>query len=137
MMLRLGRRVTQAKSPPPPTGSLPCHDRGCGRSNAVPCAYKDRRRRACDTAWCPDHYAVVGGVPYCRRHAGVVRALAAQPPELRLNPDVGNRAASLCEWIGNDLAAGGPALLKVAHGGPSGRNLSQRRLPTRIEGPPR
>src|SRR5258708_4926912 len=137
MMLRLGRRVTQAKSPPPPTGSLPCHDRGCGKSNAVPCAYKDRRRRACDTAWCPDHFAVVGGVPYCRRHAGVGRALAAQPPELRLNPDVGNRAASLCEWIGNDLAAGVRAMLKVAQGVQSGWNLSESGLTSVIEGTPR
>src|SRR5258708_5272809 len=127
MMLRLGRRVTQPKTPPAPVGSLPCYDRGCVRLNAIPCAYKDRRGRACETAWCPDHYAVVGGVPYCRRHSGVVRALAAQPPELRLNPDVANRAASLCEWIGNDLAAGGRARLQRGPGVPSGWNLSDNR----------
>src|ERR1035437_10802886 len=92
--------------PARPSGSLPCHDHGCLHETAVPCAYTDRRGRACPTAWCPDHYAVVSGVPYCRRHAGVVRALAAQPDELRLWPDVSNRAASLCEWIVTDLRLG-------------------------------
>jgi diguanylate cyclase (GGDEF)-like protein/PAS domain S-box-containing protein len=76
-------------------------------------------------------------VPYCRRHAGVVRALAAQPDELRLLPDVANRAASLCEWIANDLGSGVRAILKVAMGFQSGWALSESGLTSVIEGTPR
>ncbi len=133
MTLRFGRRPRPAR----PSGSLPCYDHGCLHETAVPCAYTDRRRRACPTAWCPDHYAVVNGVPYCRRHAGVVRALAAQPDELRLWPDVSNRAASLCEWIANDLGSGIRAILKVAQGVQSGWSLSESALTSVIQGTPR
>jgi diguanylate cyclase (GGDEF)-like protein/PAS domain S-box-containing protein len=67
----------------------------------------------------------------------VVRALAAQPAELRLSPDVANRAASLCEWIANDVGSGVRAILKVAQGFQSGWTLSESGLTSVIEGTPR
>ena len=36
---------------------------------------------------------------FCRRHAGVVRALLLVPEDEREFPDLDNRAPALCEWI--------------------------------------
>jgi hypothetical protein len=82
-------------------GDLPCAATGCAEATGVPCAYVDRRARACPTAWCPAHREVAAGRVYCRRHAGVVRALAAGPGT-RL-PDLETRAPGLVEWLARDL----------------------------------
>lgn len=95
--------------PPEPTaapverveGSLPCSERECANHNAEACGYVDRRQRTCGTAWCPDHQSIVGGVVYCRRHAGVIRALSGQSQAVM--PDLENRAPSLVNWVGRDV----------------------------------
>jgi hypothetical protein len=80
-----------------------CSMRRCTNETAQPCAYHDRRRRACPTAFCPAHSVSVGGVTYCRRHAGTVQAigeLAKNPSGL---PDVSDRGPALINWIARDL----------------------------------
>lgn len=87
-----------------PIGTLPCTERGCLSDQGPACFYTDRRGRSCDTAWCPQHISAVDGRPYCRRHAGVVRALpSADPAGL---PDIDNRAPSLLEWVAGEVDSG-------------------------------
>ncbi|MFN2464556.1 MAG: hypothetical protein ABR573_11730 [Candidatus Dormibacteria bacterium] len=92
-------------------GEQPCTERGCDAQNGVPCSYTDRTGAACPTSWCPGHQAVVSGRPYCRRHAGIARALEALPERDRVGPDLGNRAPSLVVWMANALDADMRALL--------------------------
>ena len=78
-----------------------CHARECTERGAVLCAYEDRRLRRCNTAWCAGHIDRVGTSSYCRRHAGIIRALGAQLPAGL--PELSNRAASLAAYLGNEL----------------------------------
>lgn len=84
-------------------GTESCAEPGCGRTDGIRCPYTDRRGRQCSTTWCPDHYRVHDGLPYCRRHAGVVRALAGAGSADQ-GPDVDNRAPSLVDWVANEVA---------------------------------
>lgn len=94
---------TATAAPDLEPGTLPCSHTSCSATTGAACAYVDRRSRPCPTAWCPDHRATVEGRTYCRRHAGIVAALAgdARVPL----PDLENRAPSLVEWVGRDLDA--------------------------------
>jgi hypothetical protein len=86
-----------------PTTPTACSMRRCTNETARPCAYYDRRQRACPTAFCPAHSISVGGVTYCRRHAGTVQAigeLAKHPGGL---PDISDRGPGLVNWIARDL----------------------------------
>ena len=100
------RERTRDTTPSPPVpqpalvGSLPCSEHGCTSTTGEACAYVDRRSRACGTAWCPDHQSVLGGRVYCRRHAGVIAALAAGESSM---PDLENRAPSLVNGVSRDL----------------------------------
>ena len=85
-------------------GDLPCRARGCPHHNGVLCHYVDRRGRRCDTAWCPNHWATVGGIVYCRRHAGTIAAIGYFDHPAGM-PDVDNRAPSLVNWVARDLDA--------------------------------
>ncbi len=85
-------------------GDLPCRARSCGNHNGVLCHYIDRRGRRCDTAWCPNHWATVGGIVYCRRHAGTIAAIGYFDHPAGM-PDVDNRAPSLVNWVARDLDA--------------------------------
>ncbi len=70
----------------------------------MPCAYVDRRRRRCPTAWCPDHQVVVGARAYCRRHC---RISATSPDDefqtAQSLPDLDNRSPSLADHVGGVL----------------------------------
>jgi len=137
-------RSSRAPAPPPlPPLPAPLLDgrfcaAGCGAAGVRECEYVDRRGRGCGTRWCADHAIDVEGHTYCRRHAGVVRALAA-PSNLEQNemPDVDSRAASLCEWLGNDLDGGIRAILKLAQGMHPGSQVSAKPLHRVIYGVPR
>jgi hypothetical protein len=94
-------RPEDAAPEPVVVGSLPCSQRDCSNQTAEACGYVDRRSRSCGMAWCPDHQSIVGGVVYCRRHAGVVRALQGQSQTVM--PDIENRAPSLVNWVGRDV----------------------------------
>jgi hypothetical protein len=96
-------------------GALPCSDSGCHETTAVPCAYVDRRGRKCGTAFCSRHHANIGGKAYCRRHAGVVRALL-QSADVDQGPDVDSRAPSLAEWVANDIDGDVRRLLDAVRG---------------------
>ena len=89
---------------PTTEGDLPCGARGCPNHSGVLCHYIDRRGRRCDTAWCPNHWATVGGIVYCRRHAGTIAAIGYFDHPAGM-PDVDNRAPSLVNWVARDLDA--------------------------------
>jgi hypothetical protein len=91
-----------AAAPEPPPGDLPCAATACEETTGVRCAYVDRRDRPCPTAWCSAHRELAGGHVYCRRHAVLIRAIAAGTDVLGL-PDVDSRAPALVEWIARDL----------------------------------
>jgi hypothetical protein len=107
-------RATTVAAPTaaPVLGDLLCSEKGCGESTGIPCAYVDRRGRQCTTAWCPEHRVEVEGRAYCRRHAGVTRALEGS--DTPTAPDISSRAASLAAWIASDLHARVVALLEQA-----------------------
>ena len=111
---RRSRRASPAATEPV-LGDRPCSERGCGETTGVPCSYVDRRGRECGTAWCPAHRAEVAGSVYCRRHAGVTRAL--EHSDTPAPPEVSSRAASLAAWVARDLDARVVALLEGV-GGP-------------------
>ena len=100
------------------SADLTCAATGCASTTVVPCAYVDRRDRACPTAWCPEHVDVAGDRPYCRRHAGVMRARLAEPLESVL-PDLESRAPGLVEWLARDLTEGVEAALLATGEGDS------------------
>lgn len=78
-----------------------CRAHECTERGAAACAYVDRRMRRCNTTWCARHLDRVGSSDYCRRHAGIVRALGAQLPAGL--PELSNRAASLAAYLGDEL----------------------------------
>jgi hypothetical protein len=85
------------------TGAVRCTVASCTATDATPCAYVDRRQRPCNTAWCAQHVVFVSGMPLCRRHAGVVRAIGTEPDRLLSLPDLENRAPSLVSWVAHDV----------------------------------
>ncbi|TMB91902.1 MAG: hypothetical protein E6J45_04315 [Chloroflexi bacterium] len=94
-----------------------CTAADCERAAVVRCAYRDRRGRECTTTWCGQHRVEASGKPYCRRHAGVVGALASWEYVDGL-PDVDSRAPALVSWTSNELDSRIRAVLrKVAPSG--------------------
>lgn len=77
---------------------------GCRRRDGMRCSYVDKRGRSCPTAWCADHAVLVGGLPFCRRHASTMIALDGAEAVAGL-PDLDNRAPSLVGWMGKELDA--------------------------------
>jgi hypothetical protein len=86
---------------PGATVDPPCAQHGCPNGDTVRCHYVDRRGRQCDIALCPSHRASVGGMEYCRRHAGTIAAIGYF--ERSGMPDLDNRAPSLVNWVARDL----------------------------------
>lgn len=87
-------------------GDRACTQPGCETATGLPCEYVDRRDRACNTAWCPNHRLVIEGRVYCRRHAGVVSALpAGYAGSAAPMPDLENRAPSLVSWVAREVDA--------------------------------
>jgi hypothetical protein len=106
----------------------PCAHPGCANRDSVNCAYIDRRERPCGYAWCPDHQVRFEGQPYCRRHGGVMHAIATNTVERIHPPDLDNRALSLCEWVSNDLDADIRALLEARREGAPGLKVQPQPL---------
>jgi hypothetical protein len=84
-------------------GALPCTDGGCPSHSALACEYTDRRGRTCSTAWCDRHRQVVESQVFCRRHAGIMRALAVRQDSQLTRPDLDNRAPSLVNWVAREI----------------------------------
>ena len=119
-MSQLFRRSRSAV-PAPSAASVPvqstgvvCKVAGCSNDTAQPCSYRDGRGRSCRAVCCPDHGASTGGKFYCRRHAGILRAVGAEATQHGGLPDVDNRAPSLVNWIARDLDANVQRLLSGA-----------------------
>jgi hypothetical protein len=85
------------------TAARACTLRGCTRTDAMVCAYRDRRGRQCQAAFCPAHSVSFSGTSYCRRHAGTVQAIGELAKDPNGFPDINDRAPSLVNWIARDL----------------------------------
>lgn len=112
-------------------GSELCSDRHCEARDAVRCAYVDSAGRRCGTAWCAEHRDSVDHVTYCRRHAGVMRALS--PALVSDLPGLDNRAPSLVSWVARLIDHD----VRTLVGGlliPAARVGSARVLPERHDG---
>lgn len=96
-------------SGPKPAGREPipavarCGESGCNAHALELCAYVDSHGHACRTHWCGQHGALIGGLRYCRRHAGTMGALGSKANNPRALPDVDYRGASLVRWLFRDL----------------------------------
>jgi hypothetical protein len=99
---------------PASTPGIPCGLTGCTNETAAPCSYLDGRGRACQSAYCPEHGVTIDGAFYCRRHAGIVRALGSSVTPGSGLPDLDNRAPSLVNWIARDLDANVRRLLTAS-----------------------
>src|SRR6202171_2862255 len=110
---------------------------GCGGTVTRICEYVDRRNQSCGTSWCARHTAMIDGVAYCRRHAGVVRAMEKSEVNSGQLPDVDNRAPSLCEWVGNDLDGGVRAIMIMTQRVHPGSTIHSRPLYYVLSGMPR
>jgi len=97
-----------------PITGITCRLPGCTNETAQPCAYRDGRGRACGAAYCPEHGIAADGAFYCRRHAGIVRAVGAEATPSGGLPDIDNRAPSLVSWVARDLDANVRRLLSGA-----------------------
>jgi hypothetical protein len=114
-------RRNRSAGPAPASSPVPvqstgvvCKVAGCSNDTAQPCDYRDGRGRACRAVCCPDHGASTGGQFYCRRHAGILRAVGTEATQQGGLPDIDNRAPSLVNWIARDLDANVKRLLSGA-----------------------
>jgi hypothetical protein len=80
-----------------------CERVGCDNEAVAPCAYRDRRGRACARQWCLGHLTEIAGAPYCERHASTVTAVGFEAIARGHLPELGNRVPSLVHWVGSDL----------------------------------
>ncbi len=99
----LFRRRDAAAAPAAAAGGVACTMRGCTNQTAQCCAYRDRRERSCSAMICPAHGISLGGITYCRRHAGTVQAIGELAKDPSGCPDIDDRAPSLVDWIARDL----------------------------------
>lgn len=98
------RRPEPVDSTPEPVASgITCSVPGCSNTNALQCAYRDRRGRLCQVASCLDHGVNLYGVPYCRRHGNTVQAIGELASDPNGRPDINDRTPSLVNWISRDL----------------------------------
>jgi len=88
-----------------------CSRASCPNEAAFTCAYVDRRRHACATAWCPNHGVDIKGIHYCPRHASTVIAVGEEAIAAGHLPELENRVPSLVYWVGRDLDSDVPVIL--------------------------
>jgi hypothetical protein len=89
-------------SPAGVTGDRSCSQAECHRTDAVQCAYVDRRMRPCSSAVCPGHQTLQRGNAFCARHAATLAAVGIDAP-LEARPDIDNSAPALVSWMFRDL----------------------------------
>src|SRR5665213_1849699 len=88
-----------------------CSRASCPNEAAFTCAYVDRRRHACATAWCPNHGVDIKGIHYCPRHASTVISVGEEAIAAGHLPELENRVPSLVYWVGRDLDSDVPVIL--------------------------
>ena len=113
--MQLSRRRLIEVAAPPLRGTLPCSEHSCNDETAISCGYRDRRRRACHVAFCPDHWSMVGEIVYCRRHASTLLALG-RGTEVGALPELENRGASLVNAVANQIGPAVEELLRATAG---------------------
>ena len=96
------RQESVGPIPAPTPSATECQQTGCAKTQTVRCQYRDRRARICNTYWCNQHIQSFEGTQYCRRHAGMIAALA-QSTYIDHRPDVSNRAPSLANWVADAI----------------------------------
>jgi diguanylate cyclase (GGDEF)-like protein/PAS domain S-box-containing protein len=131
------RKLTPAPTATMTTPGAAACAAGCGGTVARTCAYVDRRNQSCGTTWCVRHTVMIDGAAYCRRHAGVVRAMEKTEAHSGQLPDVDNRAPSLCEWVGNELDGGVRAIMIMTQRVHPGSTIGSRPLHCVLNGMPR
>lgn len=83
-----------------------CTRTGCSEGVGWTCAYRDRKGEQCDTWWCKDHVEFVGDLPFCRRHASVVKTInktRGTVREIKTVPELSDRSTSLVNIVADDL----------------------------------
>jgi hypothetical protein len=95
--------ATDPGPPDPPgvhvaLGSEQCNGMGCAARTGLPCAYVDRRGRACPTAWCPSHRLVFQDAVYCTLHGTAVSGMHSEYGEAA-HPDLDNPLPAMITWI--------------------------------------
>lgn len=95
--------VVETEPPDPPSvhsalGTARCDGIGCAATTGIQCAFVDRRGRACPTAWCPSHRAVVDDAVHCCLHAATLSGTRPAYADT-LRPDLDDRLPALVGWI--------------------------------------
>jgi predicted Ser/Thr protein kinase len=88
-----------------PAGGF-CMFSGCRNKEGWRCGYTDRSGNQCHTWWCKNHIHFLEGLPFCHRHANVVRALAVTAGtirEIKNLPPVDDRSMALAAMVGGDV----------------------------------
>jgi len=84
----------------PSTGA--CSIAGCQKHSTFPCSYRETTGARCGLRRCEDHVEMVGGKPYCHRHAGVVKALSDTEGsilQVKGQPSLNDRAVPLLNLV--------------------------------------
>lgn len=96
----LGRMPAQPPVVKPHAGR--CTSTACSSAGKSQCSYIDSTGTQCESWWCDTHVVHVGGTPYCRRHAAIIKVLTANKGTLwekKTLPAVNDRSIGLIHWL--------------------------------------
>jgi hypothetical protein len=100
--------VSEPATPHTALGTRQCDALGCTAKTGIPCCYVDRRSRACPTAWCPSHRAVVGDAVYCVLHGASVGGLQPDYGDVtkpEVDDPVPAMVTQVSKLVGDDIVA--------------------------------
>jgi predicted Ser/Thr protein kinase len=104
-----------------------CSHTGCNGREGWACSYKDLSHRGCGTWWCRDHIQFIESIPFCPRHASVVRVLlvtAGTIREIKHLPAVDDRALPLAALVSEDANKDITELLRRRYSGRKDVNIA-------------
>ncbi len=104
-----------------------CTYAGCPAREGWPCGYTDPTGNRCDTWWCKDHIVFLENMPFCPRHANVLRALsttAGTIREIKVLPSVHDRSLPLAHMVAEDVDKDLTELLRRRYQGRPDVNVS-------------
>ncbi len=104
-----------------------CAYSGCSAGQGWACAYVDAKGAQCTTWWCRKHVIFMDAVPFCPRHANVIRALAATAGtirEIKHRPAVEDRALPLAAMVAEDCDRDLSELVRRRYGNRQGVRLA-------------
>ncbi len=119
-----------ARGKPREDGVGGCAYSGCNATQGWACAYIDPMGNQCMSWWCKKHVEFLDAVPFCPRHASVVRALAATAGtirEIKHRPAVGDRALPLAAMVAEDCDRDISELVRRRYGKGEGVRLAHDR----------